>query len=182
MRKLNSKESNHNSPDESQNKTDVLKGISSIFNLLSNLVENTAVSEQINEEVKKINEVEVTKKVYTFTVNEFLNKQQPKLKSIPPINYTPHDIEVIKNEDIINIKMKINNLFNKTINISHTHSLETFITDNLQGIEFYKKLEEYDKDNYKIENIKIQIPHLILILRKIENLKSDDLGEGDQNE
>ena len=182
MRKVNSKERNNNSPDESHNKSDVLNGISNIFNILSNIVGDTASSEQVKEEVKKINEVEVNKKVYTFSVKEFLNKQQPKLKSIPPINYIPHGIEVTKNEDMINIKMKINNLFNKKINISHTHSLETSITDNLQGIEFYKKLEEYDKDNYKIENIKIQFPYLILILKEIENLKLADLGKGDQNE
>lgn len=186
---MNSEEMNNNSPDESHNKPDVLKGISNIFNILSNLVENTEASAQIkeevkkiNEEVKKINEVEIIKKVYAFSVKEFLNKQKPKLKSIPPIHYIPRSIEVTKNEDMISIKMEINDCFNKKINISHAHSLETSITDNLQGLEFYKNLEEYDKDNYKIENIKIQFPYLILILKKIETLKLADLEKGEQNE
>lgn len=145
--------------------TNFIKGTARLFNICSEMLENDESCRLYEGEVnKQINANETIKGSYKLGIkvgdinsNEYSSKHHKSKK--PTIEITPKT-EIINYNDKICIRYEFNDILNESVKFSHVKSL--FL--EIKGAEDYSEVFDFNKENYRLEEVEIKYPYLIVTL------------------
>ncbi|TCO77907.1 hypothetical protein [Marinisporobacter balticus] len=156
----------------------LIKGISGIVNICSDMMENEEDFRQYEGAINKTsNTGENIKGLYKFGIQvgdlDLKEQNQSKNKSIASEKEPIPKIEIIEHDGKTIIKFKFKNILKEKVKFSQIEAVCIQINEEK---EYSKKLG-FNKENYRIEGIEYNFPYLFVTLVPNSNSRGDKKNE-----